>query len=288
MKDPVQHIYRKILRIYPFLTKAEKSIFEKKSKKIFDKSKKSNLSVEEVIRELLSLLDGNGHADIKEYHKPDRKFMRKVKPQRVPSFKIENRILTIKIPSWLWWLGKIDKKLTGFCQKHINKYDAIIIDVRDNGGGNSSIAHSFAGIFFKKPVIFGKTIRIRKNGLKTTKYILDPNKKVFINKPIVILISKKCFSSTELFIAPFKISKRAVLMGEPTTGGSAHPISEIILIAGKEFVVRIPRWRFFLKGEKLPIERTKIHPDILYKGKNIEQFAERYLLKKLKQKTKNV
>lgn len=283
----VKFIYKKILKIYPFLTKTEKNIFKGKSKSIFDKFKKNNTTTEEAIRKLLSFL-GNRHADIKEYHKPDRNFMRKVKPQRMPSFELKNRILHIKIPSWLIWLGRIDKKLNRFCQENTNKYDAIIIDVRENQGGSSKIAHDFANIFFKKQVIFGKFIKRGKNEKLITKIgKLEPNKKIFINKPIVILISRKCFSSNELFIVPFKTSKRAVLIGESTAGGSANPISEIVKISGKKFVVRIPTWRFFLKGKKQPIEKTKINPDIYYKGKNIEKFAEKYLLKNFTKK-KNI
>lgn len=283
----IKFVYKKILKTYPFLIKAEKNIFEKKSKNIFDKFAKNNITIGESMKELLSFLDGNGHADIREYYKPDRNFMRKVRLQRMPSFELKNRILYIKTPSWLMWLGKIDKILSRFCQRNISKYDATIIDVRENQGGSSRIAHDFAGIFFKKQVVFGKFVKRGKNGKLITKIgKLKPNEKIFIDKPIVILISRKCFSSNELFIAPFKISKRAVLIGEPTAGGSANPISEIIKISGKKFVVRIPTWRFFLKGKKRPIEKTKIRPDIFYNDKDIEKFAERYLLKILK-KTKN-
>jgi len=287
MKEAAKSIYKKILKIYPFLTKTEKNVFKKKSKSTFDKFKKNNITTEEAIRKLLSFL-GNRHADIKKWHKPNKDFMRKAKIERVPSFKLKNRILYIKIPSWLMWLGKIDKILSRFCQRNVSKYDAIIIDVRENQGGASRIAKDFANIFFKKQVVFGKFIKRGKNGKPVTQVgKLYPNEKIFIDKPIAILISKKCFSSNELFLSWFKISKRAVLIGEPTAGGSANPISEIVKISGKKFVVRIPTWRFFLKGKKLPIEKTKIHPDILYKGKNIEKFAEKYLLKILK-KIENV
>lgn len=282
MKNVTEHIHKKILGVYPFLTKTERILFEKKSKNTFDKLKKDKLTTEEAVKELLSFLK-NGHADIEEYHKPDRKFMRRVKSQRMPSFEFRNRILYIKIPSWLVWLGKIDKKLNSFCQKNINKYDAIIINVLDNQGGASRLAHNFASIFFEKQFVFGKFIRRGRNGKLTIEISeLEPNRKIFIDKPIAILISKKCFSSCELFLAPFKISKRAILMGETTRGGSANPISEIIKILDKKFVVRIPTWRFFLKGKKQPIEKTKIRPDIFYKGKNIEKFAEKYLLKRVK------
>lgn len=279
-------IYKKILEVYPFLTKKQRNIFKKKSRNTIDKLKKNSLTAEEIAKKLLSFLDGNGHADIKEWHKPDRNFMRKTKIKRMPFFEFRNRILYIKIPSWLIWLGKINRKLNKFCRENINKYDAIIIDVRENQGGASEIAHDFANIFFKRQVIYGKFIKRKRGGkLITLTGKLNPNKKIFIDKPIAILISRKCFSSNELFLAPFKISKRAILIGEPTAGGSANPISEIVKFSGKKLVVRIPTWRFFLKGKKQPIEKTKIHPDIFYKGRNIEKFAEKYLLKIIKRKT---
>ncbi|MDD3102001.1 MAG: S41 family peptidase [Patescibacteria group bacterium] len=276
----VEKIYQKILGIYPFLTKTEKNIFKKKAKFILDKSKCGKSEQEISIKNLLALLNSNGHADIKEWRKSDRNFMRKAKIKKSPFSKIENRILYIKIPSWAKWLGDIDQKLNKFCQKNIKKYNAIIIDVRENQGGSSRIAHNFAGIFFKKTFIYGKFIKKNENGkLKTTEGRFKPNKKIFIDQPIIILISRKCFSSNELFLAPFKILKRAVLIGEPTAGGSANPISEIVEIFGKKFIIRIPTWRFFLKDKKQPIEKTKISPDIVYKGKNIEKFAKNYLLK---------
>jgi C-terminal processing protease CtpA/Prc len=276
----VEKIYQKILEVYPFFKNTEKNIFKKRAKLILDKSKYKKSEQEDAIKNLLALLGRNGHADIKEWRKPDRNFLRKTKIKKSPFLKIENQILYIKIPSWGKWVGNIDQKLNKFCQKNIKKYNAIIIDVRENQGGSSRIAHNFAGIFFKKAFVYGKFIKKKENRrLTTTIGRLEPNKKVFINKPIAILVSKKCFSSNELFLAPFKISKRAVLIGEPTAGGSANPISEIVEISGKKFIVRIPTWRFFLKGKKQSIEKTKINPDIVYRGQNIEKFAKDYLLK---------
>ncbi len=277
----VENIHQIILKVYPFLTKIEKDNFEKKSQIILDKFKRNELEVESAIKNLLNLFNGNIHADIKEWHRLTRNHICELKIKQMPSLKIEDKILYIKIPSWGRWLGEIDKKLNKFCQNNIDKYNAIIIDVRENQGGASSIAHNFASIFFQKIIVYGKFIKKKENGkLATSLGKLIPNKKIFINKPIAILISKKCFSSNELFLAPFKISKRAVLVGESTGGGSANPTSEVIKISGKKFVVRIPTWRFFLKGKSQPVEKTKISPDIFYKGRNIEGFAKNYLIKK--------
>lgn len=276
----IENIHQKILKVYPFLTKTEKNSFERKSQIILDKFRQGKLETENTIKDLMSLFNGSGHADVREWHKPK---IRSARKRLKPTFNIKDRILFLQIPSWSLLLGDISKKLIDICLKNINKYDGIIIDVSGNGGGSSKIAHDFAGIFFKKDIVFGKFFKKSEKGkiyFSTGK--LGSNKKHYLGKPLIILISRKCFSSNELFLAPFKISRRAVLIGESTAGGSANPISEMVNISGKKFVVKIPTWRFFLKGKRRPIEKTKIDPDIIYKGKDIEKFAKNYLIKMIK------
>ncbi len=272
----------KILAVYPFLTRKEKDTFINLAEKEMSQAKEAKKTV----RGLLELLN-NPHAEIIEYKVYGKDFKKKFITEMSPSFRINDRVLFIKIPSWSTMLSGIDEKLKDYCFKNIEKYDGIIIDVRENQGGSSSIAHGFAGIFFKKSVIYGKFTRVGSKGnLKTSADKLNPDKNIYIEKPIVILISNRCFSSNELFLAPFKVSKRAILIGEPTRGGSANPVMEVIEPQkGAKFGARIPTYRFFLKGEKEPIEKTKIHPDIIYKKKDIEEFAKGYLKKEIIVKT---
>lgn len=235
------------------------------------------LEIKQRIKQLLKLLN-NKHADIIEVNKSQNIKINEIKKKYFPSSKIKNHILFLKIPSFSSQFKELDQKLINICSKNSNKYNAIILDIRNNGGGSSKIAHTFASIFFNKPVIYGKFIKKDNNkNLKSSLAIIMPNKKIFIDKPIAILISKKCFSAAELFLAPFKVLKRAILIGENTSGGSASPISRTINILGKKFIIKIPTWRFFLKGKNKPLEKTKISPDIFYKGKDIEKIAEKYL-----------
>ncbi len=276
----VEDIYQKILKIYPFLSNKEKALYIKKSSPILKRQIKSGNQTEKTIQDLLKLLKSGMHARMYEYKKVKIRSFRK---KRSPSFEIKNRILFFNIPSWHKLLGNFSGKLISACVKNIKKYDGIIIDIRENQGGSSITAHGFAGIFFEKDVRFGTTKKKNKKGrIFNSRFILKANKKVYIDKPIIILISRLCYSSSELFLAPFKIAKRATFIGERTGGGSANPISETIKIDGEKFVFRIPTWKFFLKGKSQIIEKTKINPDIFYKGKDIEEFAKNYLLKKIK------
>jgi C-terminal processing protease CtpA/Prc len=270
----LRKIYDKIIDVYPFLNKTERSNFEKGAKNII----KITLLNKKNIKALLNLL-GNPHAYMWVWKKP---LPTKLKKKRKISYKIEDRILNLTIPSWSGKPGTIDKKLINICVRNEKKYDSVLIDVRNNSGGNSRIAHSFASIFFKSPCIYGKFV---KRGEKEKLFYfmgeLQPNDKFYINKPIVILISNKCFSSNELFLAPFKISGRAVLVGQITRGGSANPISETVEIGGEKIVVLIPTWRFFLKNMNKPIEKTKIKPDIFYNKKDIIKFTKTYIRNKI-------
>lgn len=272
--ENLEKLYNKILYIYPFLSKAEQKRFERESKKIINNESSFKKNPLGTTSKLFKNLN-NPHADVREQHKQNLKLRSRSKIRLSPTFDIKDRILYIKIPSWVMLLGDIDKKLISFCHKNIKKYDSLIIDVRDNEGGNSRVAHNFAGIFFKKNVTFGTLVAKYKGKLKKEPYVLKKHKKIYIDKPIIIIINNKCFSSNELFIAPFKISKRAVLVGERTRGGSANPLAINFEVAGKDYKARIPRWRFYLKGKKDPIEKTGIEPD-----KDISKFVREGLLSK--------
>ena len=269
----LEKIYNKIVDVYPFLSEKERIDFEKKAKNLIKKT----LFSKKGVGFLLNLLK-NPHAYLWVWKKPS---LAKIRKKRKVLSKIENRTLSLTIPSWSGELGVLDKKLIDICVKNIERYDGILIDVRNNQGGNSRIAHSFASIFFKTPCVYGKFIKRKEGGkLFSVTAVLQPNSEIYLDKSIVILTSNKCFSSNELFLAPFKVSGRAILIGEKTRGGSGNPMQEEVSIGHKKIIVLIPTWRFFLARSNDPIEKTKINPDIIYKKKNILNFAVKYLQEK--------
>lgn len=268
----LNRLFKLILATYPFLTKTEEETFKKKAGELISMVNKDNITFSQ-LEKLLSLLH-NRHADIKEVNYNPEKSLETLRP----TYRINNQSLYIEIPSWTKALKGIDKKLIDICVKNQSNYERIILDLRNNRGGNSSIAHKFASIFFNKDVVYGKIVRRKKGGVKEwLPMILEHNKNIYVDKKIIILISVKCFSSTELFIAPFKVTKRAVLIGEKTGGGSGNPISREIFLNNKKYKFRIPTWRFFLKGELKPLEQTAIKPDVRYIGdmENITKFYPR-------------
>ena len=271
----LEKIYSKILEVYPFLNKNERFYFEKNARGVIERSLRDT---KKDIKALLDILK-NPHAYLWVWKKPSLSHIRK---KRKFSYNIKDRILSFVIPSWSGEVGILEKKLIDVCVKNAKRYNGIIIDVRNNKGGNSRIAHRFASIFFQDPYVYGKFIKRGDGGkLYSSLGKLNPNEEIFVSSPMVILISRKCCSSNELFLAPFRLSNRAVLVGQPTRGGSGNPIVEEVIIKDKKIMVLVPTWRFLLRGQKRPIEETKINPHILYTGANIKQFARKILKEKM-------
>jgi superfamily II DNA/RNA helicase len=157
-------VYNKILNTYPFLTEKEERDFIKKAEPFLEKALKTDTPKDKVLlgRSLLAILD-NGHADLHTVN-PRRAHHKKASELK-PSIKLlsKKRILFITIPSWNKSLDGWQKKLADECVKRRKKYDAILIDVRENSGGNSRIAHDFASIFFRRPVMYGTFVSRGKN-----------------------------------------------------------------------------------------------------------------------------
>ena len=105
--------------------------------------------------------------------------------------------------------------------------DALIIDLRRNGGGSPSmIALITSFLLGPEPVHLNSFYE--RNGEKTRQswtfpYVPGPRTP---NKPVYVLTGNRTFSGAEEFAYNLKNLKRATIVGE-TTGGGAHPGGDI-------------------------------------------------------------
>jgi hypothetical protein len=101
--------------------------------------------------------------------------------------------------------------------------DAIIFDLRQNGGGNPSMIQLISSYFFHEPVHLN-SFYIRKSDSTqqfwTQASVQGPR---LTDVDLYVLTSSYTFSGAEEFTYNLKNMKRATIIGE-TTGGGAHPI----------------------------------------------------------------
>ncbi len=101
--------------------------------------------------------------------------------------------------------------------------EALIIDLRLNGGGDEAMAQLISSYFFEKSTHLSNNFTYKDSiteQLWTQEWV--PGRK-FIEKPIYILLSNYSYSSAEAFSYQLQQLKRAKIVGEKTKGG-AHGV----------------------------------------------------------------
>lgn len=137
--------------------------------------------------------------------------------------------------------------------------DAIIIDLRENMGGNPKMVSQLESYFF--PIKTAMNHLIDRTAGDTVFMYADPAKTdgLYLPAPVYILTSNHTFSGAEDFSYAMQVSKRAVIVGE-TTGGGAHPQKPFTVSQG--FVLYIPFARSLNPVTRKDWEGTGVIPDI--------------------------
>ena len=138
--------------------------------------------------------------------------------------------------------------------------DALIIDLRDNGGGHPAmVAHISSYLFSKRTHLNDIWER---PGNRTERFYTNPalpGRKLDDAKPVYVLTSSRTFSGAEEFSYNLKNLKRATIVGE-TTGGGAHPVSGHRI--HEKFTIGVPFARAINPVTGTNWEGTGVEPDI--------------------------
>jgi retinol-binding protein 3 len=137
--------------------------------------------------------------------------------------------------------------------------DAVIVDLRQNGGGDPAQIQLISSYFFSEPVhlndLYARATDTTEN-YWTLPYVPGPRA---ADADLYILTSARTFSGAEEFTYNMKNLKRATVIGE-TTGGGAHPTGTRIVQT--DFVLRVPFARAINPVSKTNWEGTGVTPDI--------------------------
>jgi hypothetical protein len=137
--------------------------------------------------------------------------------------------------------------------------DAIIFDLRENGGGDPKMVALIATYLFSEPTHVNDLWE-RKGDVTTQFWTLPyvPGKRLD-GKPAYVLTSARTFSGAEEFCYDLKNLKRATIVGE-TTGGGAHPVSGHRIDA--HFMIGVPYAKAINPISKTNWEGTGVEPDV--------------------------
>jgi hypothetical protein len=163
--------------------------------------------------------------------------------------------------------------------------DALIVDLRENGGGSPEMIQLLSSYFFSG----------EPRHLNSFYYRLDEKTEQYWTLPYVpgtklaetdlyVLTSSYTFSGAEEFTYNLKNMKRATIVGE-TTGGGAHPVR--IEILNDHFAIGVPYARAINPISKTNWEGTGIEPDVKVPAAQALAKARLLALEKLASKEKD-
>lgn len=137
--------------------------------------------------------------------------------------------------------------------------DALIFDIRQNGGGQPNMVSLIASYLFDEPTHLIDIYNRHENTTTqdwTLSYLPGPR---MSEQPVFVLTSKDTFSGAEEFAFDLKNQKRATIVGE-VTGGGAHPVMG--RLAGDYFMVGVPFAKSLDPVTKTNWEGTGVEPDV--------------------------
>lgn len=157
--------------------------------------------------------------------------------------------------------------------------DALIIDLRGNGGGAPSMIQLISSYFFDEPQHLNSFFVRGQDSIDqywTQTHVQGPK---MVETPIWILTSGRTFSAAEEFTYNLKNMERATVVGE-TTGGGAHPV-DTHSFADLGLLIRIPFGRAINPITQTNWEGTGVSPHIELPAEEALEVAHHLALEKL-------
>jgi hypothetical protein len=159
--------------------------------------------------------------------------------------------------------------------------DAIIFDIRQNGGGQPAMVTLIASYLFDRPTHLIDIYDRKENSTTqnwTLSYLPGPR---LTKQPVFVLTSKRTFSGAEEFAFDLKNQKRATIVGE-TTGGGAHPVSGHMV--ADYFMVGVPSAKSLDPVTRTNWEGTGVEPDVKVPAADALATAEKLAMEKVQAK----
>ncbi len=117
--------------------------------------------------------------------------------------------------------------------------DAVVMDLRNNGGGSLSEANQLVGLFIET----GPTVQIRYSGIRNgfTRAFGDNDPEVTYAGPLAVLVNRTSASASEIFAGAIQDYQRGIVLGGQTFGKGT--VQEIIPMDFGQ--VKVTRSKFY-------------------------------------------
>lgn len=213
----------------------------------------------------------------------DQKFMRSVNFGFEKVERLQGNIGYINLRNF--WDPKLGAETVTAAMNFVANTDALIFDLRQNGGGDPAMVALICSYFFGEKPVHLNDLYFREKD-KTESFWTKPDVigKKYGNKDVYVLTSNRTFSGGEEFTYNLKNLKRATIIGE-STGGGANPGGRIRL--NDHFGIFVPTGRAISPITKTNWEGVGVSPDISVPNQDALKTAYKMALTKQMENAKD-
>jgi C-terminal processing protease CtpA/Prc len=163
--------------------------------------------------------------------------------------------------------------------------DALIIDLRDNGGGDPDMVRYVASYVFSRRTHINDIWTRRGNRTEEFWTLAEvPGKRLKDETPVYVLTSSRTFSGGEEFTYDLKMQHRATIVGE-TTGGGAHPVSGHRI--DDHFMIGVPFARAINPISHANWEGIGVEPDVKVPASGALEAAQKLIAERARKPKPN-
>ena len=164
-----------------------------------------------ITRASIELKDSEARSEIEESGKKPDGTPFKIGYIDLPSFYMDMEGARLGKPDYKSTTRDMRKILQEFTQKQV---DAVVLDLRRNGGGSLTEAISLTGLFIDE----GPVVQVKDSDGRVQHYD-DMEKGTDWSGPLVVLTSKFSASASEIFAAAIQDYHRGIIVGDKQTHG---------------------------------------------------------------------
>ncbi len=181
-------------------------------------SDESKTKIVTLVRDTINLEEQSAQKEIIEIERNDRTY--KVGIIELPTFYADFRAYWSRDPNLRKSSRDVERLINELKDENI---DALILDLRNNGGGSLTEANDLTGLFIPR----GPTVQTRNaNGLTRLEY--DKNPKVAYNGPLAVLVNRLSASASEILAGAIQDYGRGIVIGGQTFGkGTVQSITPL-------------------------------------------------------------
>jgi carboxyl-terminal processing protease len=183
-----------------------------------------------IVRQRVKLTDSEARSEILEAGKKPDGTPYKVGVINLPSFYMDMTGAKNGLEDFKSTTRDVSILLRDFNAKAV---DAVVIDLRHNGGGSLTESIKLTGLFIDS----GPVVQVKDFDGQKTQYD-DTERGVEWSGPLVVLTSKFSASASEIFAGAIQDYKRGIIVGDPSTHGKGTVQS--LLDLGQKLFGRMP------------------------------------------------